>query len=51
MKSGYIVYWSIFTNELITHYGDIKSNTLFGHKSLVKRFNYKSHSTIPKTKS
>lgn len=28
-KKDCIVYWSIFTAELIGQYGDIKSNTLF----------------------
>ena len=25
-KKGSIIFWSIFTNKLITHYGDIKRN-------------------------
>jgi hypothetical protein len=28
-KKNYIISWSIFTNELISHYGDIKRKTLF----------------------
>jgi hypothetical protein len=28
-KNNFIISSSIFTNELISHYGDIKSNTLF----------------------
>jgi hypothetical protein len=28
-KKNYIISWSIFMDELISHYGDIKSNTFF----------------------
>jgi len=28
-KNNLIIYWSIFTEELIAHYGDIKRNTFF----------------------
>jgi hypothetical protein len=28
-KKDYIISWSIFTDELIAHYGDIKRNTFF----------------------
>jgi hypothetical protein len=28
-KKNYIISWSIFMYELISHYGDIKSNILF----------------------
>jgi hypothetical protein len=28
-KENYSISWSIFTDELIAHYGDIKSNTFF----------------------
>jgi hypothetical protein len=28
-KKNYIISWSIFMNQLISHYGDIKRNTFF----------------------
>jgi hypothetical protein len=28
-KKNYMISWSIFTDELISHYGDIKRNTFF----------------------
>jgi hypothetical protein len=31
-KKDSIISWSIFTNELITHYGYIKSNAFFGQQ-------------------
>ena len=44
IKNESIVSWSIFMDELIAHYGDIKSNTFFSDdKSKVKGSSYRPH--------
>jgi hypothetical protein len=52
-KNNYIISWSIFMDELISHYGDIKSNTFFSQliNLQTKRPSYRTHSTIPKAQS
>jgi hypothetical protein len=52
-KNNYIISWSIFMDELISHYGDIKRNTFFSQliNLWTKRSNYRAHSTIPKAQS
>lgn len=38
-KQESIVFWSIFTNELIVYYGDIKSNTFLSQLLNIRKIN------------
>jgi hypothetical protein len=53
IKNNYLISWSIFMDELISHCGDIKRNTFFIQLINIqkKRPNYRTHSTIPKDQS